>query len=183
MGSRAGSTAPDPDLVRPRAKLEGVVIKPKERLASVLELTPEWLRSRELSGVIADLDNTLLPYGEEGAPPTQVLQWLESLRGEGIPVYLVTNAGPLRTNRWAAKLDIPAVGMAAKPLPFAYHRAIRGMGLMPGRVAVVGDQLFTDILGGNWVGAYTVLVSPISDSELLYTRIVRRLERTFLREP
>lgn len=157
---------------------------PNERLSSVLEITPEWLNARHLRGLILDLDNTLVPYGSELQTP-ELESWAGVLRDAGVKVRLVSNALPERIKRWSKRLGFPGVGAmgrgtAAKPFPAAFLRAARTMGLHPREIAVVGDQVFTDVLGGNLIGAYTVLVAPLSQNALLHTRFARALERMVL---
>ena len=72
--------------------------------------------------------------------------------------------------------------MAGKPWPRAFAKAMLSMGLQPKQVAVVGDQIFTDILGGNLMGAYTVWVPPLSLNGLPHTKFVRSLERRILED-
>lgn len=152
------------------------MFRPRAVLPSLLLLTPDWLRARGLRGVILDLDNTLLPYGEEGL--TQEVQaWLEALKRD-FPIYLLSNALPARFQRIQEALGLPGHAPALKPWR-GFRRALRALGLPPEAVAVVGDQVFTDILGGNLVGAYTVLVPPLRPEEHPYTRLVRLLETPF----
>lgn len=157
---------------------------PNEHLTSVLEITPEWLSARHLRGLILDLDNTLVPYGSEFHTP-ELEAWANALRTANIQARLVSNALPERIKRWAEQLGFPGVGAlgrgsAAKPLPSAFLRAARAMNLQPRDIAVVGDQLFTDVLGGNLIGAYTVMVVPLSQNALPHTRLARALERMVL---
>lgn len=149
---------------------------PKAVLPSLLHLTPAWLRDRDLKGVILDLDNTLLPYGEEDLPPAYQA-WLEALRAEA-PIYLLSNALPERFARVQARLGLPGHAPALKPW-LGFRRALRALALPAQEVAVVGDQVFTDVLGGNLVGAYTVLVPPLREREFFYTRFIRMLETPF----
>lgn len=155
------------------------MLRPKAQLTSVTQLTPQWLAERGLRAVLLDLDNTLIPYKTYGEPPKEVLEWLEALRETGIEVRLVSNALSGRVRYWSQKLGVPGYGPVGKPW-FGYAGAIRDLELPPQEVAVVGDQVFTDILGGNLVGAYTVLVTPLSDRDLMYTRLVRKLEALVL---
>jgi uncharacterized protein len=157
---------------------------PNERLASVLEITPDWLRARGLRGLILDLDNTLVAYRSELQTP-ELEAWAKTLRDAGVQARLVSNALPERIERWASRLGFPGVGLigrgtAAKPFPAAFLRAARAMQLHPRFIAVVGDQLFTDVLGGNLIGAYTILVAPLSQNALPHTRLARALERAVL---
>ncbi len=155
------------------------MLRPKAVLPGLTHLTPGFLRARGLKGVILDLDNTLLPYEAEEVPE-DVLAWLQELKEAGIPVYLLSNARPCRFRRIQAALGLPGHAPAFKPW-FGFRKAIRALGLNPGEVAVVGDQVFTDVLGGNLAGGYTVLVPPLADREFFYTRFIRLLEAPFRR--
>ena len=155
------------------------MLRPKAQLESVLQLSPEWFKSRGLSALLLDLDNTLVPYGEQGEPPKPLEEWIHGLQAAGLRAYLVSNAKPSRVRYWSERLGLPGLGLAAKPW-LGFRRALKRWDLNPSQVAVIGDQLFTDVLGGNLVGAHTVLVAPLSKHELGYTRLVRRLERWVL---
>ncbi len=155
------------------------MLKPRARLKSVTAITPQWLRERGLKAVLLDLDNTLVPYKTYGEAPEEIREWLQMLKETGVEVMLVSNGSQRRVRYWREKLGIPGFGPAGKPW-FGFRKALRRLALTPREVAVVGDQLFTDVLGGNLVGAYTVLVPPISEKEMGYTRLVRRLERWVL---
>ena len=70
--------------------------------------------------------------------------------------------------------------MAGKPNPASFRRAAQALGLPPHQVGMVGDQLFTDVLGGNLAGLHTILVHPLIDNALPHTRLARLLERRVL---
>jgi uncharacterized protein len=73
-------------------------------------------------------------------------------------------------------------GTGGKPLPGAFRKAVAELGLEAAHVAMVGDQVFTDVLGGNWAGCKTILVKPLSDNALPHTKLVRNLEARVLGE-
>ena len=155
---------------------------PKERLNRVTEITPDWLAQRGLRGVVVDLDNTLVPYGVAPPPPVELAEWKRALDAAGIPLAIVSNAKKHRTRRWAEALGVFGWGLAGKPFPLSLRKAFARLGLRPAEVAVVGDQLFTDVLGANLAGGYAVLVDPIEPKKgLPHTRWVRGLERWLLR--
>ena len=157
------------------------LLLPKERVTRIGEITPDWLAARELRGVIADLDNTLVPYGVAPPPPAELAEWRQALDRAGVPLALVSNAKPGRTRQWAEALGVPGWGLAGKPVPLSLRLTIKKMGLLPAEVAIVGDQLFTDVLGANLAGGYSVLVEPIEPKKgLPHTRWVRRIERRIL---
>lgn len=156
------------------------MLRPKAQMSSVLEITPQWLQERGIKGLLLDLDNTLVPYKFKGEPPEELLAWMRALEAAGVRVFLVSNARRKRLKAWSAKLGVEGIGLAGKPW-FGIRKGLKRLGLPASQVAVVGDQVFTDVLGGNLAGAYTVLVRPISQKELGYTRLVRRLERLILK--
>jgi HAD superfamily phosphatase (TIGR01668 family) len=104
------------------------------------------------------------------------------LRGSraGLSVCLVSNNWHDYVYRFAEELDLPIAGKALKPLPFGFLAGARLLGLTARECAVVGDQLFTDVLGGKLVGATTVLVVPTSTSDLPHTLVLRRIERVIM---
>ncbi|MCX7602227.1 MAG: YqeG family HAD IIIA-type phosphatase [Meiothermus sp.] len=155
------------------------MLRPRAHLRSVTAITPQWLQERGLRALLLDLDNTLVPYRTYGEAPLGLLAWLQTLQDAGIQVMLVSNGSRRRVRYWCEKLGVPGFGPAGKPW-FGFRKALRRLGLAPREVAVVGDQLFTDVLGGNLIGAYTVLVPPLSKREMGYTRLVRKLERWVL---
>jgi len=95
-------------------------------------------------------------------------------------VCLVSNNWHGRVSLVADELGIDLVAKAVKPLPFAFLRALRKIGSRRSSAAVVGDQMFTDVVGGKLLGMVTVMVLPLSQSDLPHTLALRRLERVLL---
>jgi HAD superfamily phosphatase (TIGR01668 family) len=126
--------------------------------------------------VILDFDNTVLPWGRP-APPPEIEAWVRGLRGVGMAGCIVSNNFSQRVRRVGAVLGVPVVGWALKPVPLGLWRAMAIMGTRRATTALIGDQLFTDVLGGNLLGIYTILVEPLSADEFPTTRLVRRIER------
>lgn len=152
---------------------------PDEYLPSVTLLDPQRLRARGIRGLIVDLDNTLVPW-RGGDPVPGLACWLERVRGAGIAVCILSNNRSARVGAWGRSLGVPVIAAAAKPRRKAFVRAMEVLGTGPAETAVVGDQLFTDVLGGRRLGLYTVLVQPLSRREFVGTRLVRGLERRVL---
>ena len=142
------------------------------------------LRRDGVEGLLLDLDNTLLPR-DTNTVPDQLRSWVDRVRESGMRVCLISNNWHERVKSVADELGFELVSKALKPLPFAFRRAARLLGTRPDRTAVVGDQIFTDILGGNLVGAHTILVKPLSDTDLPHTLLLRRVEERIMagREP
>ncbi len=141
----------------------------------------DFFRRSEIRGIILDLDNTIAPRRAASVSP-EVTKWLTALKEEGLRLLLLTNAGRERVQRFKDQLGIEAIPNAMKPFPGAYRRAIKMLGFPPARVAVIGDQVFTDIWGGNLAGAYTILIKPICrKTDFFTTKFVRFMEKMVLR--
>jgi hypothetical protein len=151
------------------------------RVVSVMEIDLDHVRNAGIRGMIFDLDDTLVHSMEEVAGE-DVLDWLAEIREE-FQVYIVSNnKSHLRVELAARHLDIPFLARAMKPSRRFFRVALREMALDPHEVAIVGDQLFTDVLGGNRLGAFTILVDPISLAERKWHRkIMRSVETIWLK--
>ncbi len=129
-------------------------------------------------GVVLDLDNTIVPWNTSDVSP-QARDWVAKLREARIGVCVLTNNYTRRASGVAHQLGIPIIKAAFKPSPMAFRSALRRMSITAEEGAVVGDQLFTDVLGGKLVGMRAVLVNPLSTREFFTTKFVRWLERPF----
>jgi uncharacterized protein len=146
---------------------------------SVLDIDMEVLAARGIDTLLIDLDNTVLPR-DSNIIPADVKAWAASLPGQGFSACLVSNNWHERVRRAADELGFALVPKAVKPLPFAFWAALRRTGSSAKRAAVVGDQLFTDIVGGKITGMTTVLIVPMSSADLPHTLFLRRIERILL---
>lgn len=152
--------------------------RPDIVVASVQEIDPEALRARGIRALLLDLDNTLVMWRSCDLR-AEVSAWVERARGAGLRLCIVSNSSSARrVEPVAQQLGIPYTARAAKPSRRAFRRAAALLGVEPSQAAVVGDQLFTDVLGGNRAGMLTVLVNPINrNREFISTRIMRLVER------
>jgi len=133
-----------------------------------------------INGIIFDLDNTIIPWDSPTMSP-EIIQWLHALLAQGFKICLVSNNMGKRVQTIAGMFGIPFVSRAYKPAKTGFRQAIAAMELTDRQVAVVGDQLFTDVLGGNRLGLYTIWVAPLSSTEFVGTKITRRLEKLAVR--
>jgi len=156
------------------------LLAPDQCRRSLHEVDLDDLARRGIRGLILDLDNTMAEYGQAAIPPA-TRAWIQTAKERGFRVCITSNARPGRVKAFAEALDVPGIPYAVKPVRRAFRRALKILGTTPQETAVIGDQLFTDVLGGNRMGMYTVLVNPLSAVELGTTRLVRRLERRVLR--
>lgn len=130
--------------------------------------------------MVVDLDNTLTHWNDNQISP-EVKNWQEKAAELGFRICLVSNNHSDRVRRVALELGLPWVCDAGKPRRKAFFQAMEKLGVKPAQTAVVGDQIFTDVLGGNRAGLYTILVVPLSSHEFIGTRVIRLAERLVLR--
>lgn len=155
------------------------LLRPSVHVGRIFEISQEELVDRDIRGLIVDLDNTLTEWGRE-AMAEETVNWLGNVQQSGIKICMVSNSRGKRLARIAETLGIPYIEGASKPRRKAFRRAIELMGLEPAQTAVIGDQIFTDVLGGNRLGLFTILVTPMSRREFIGTRLVRIPERAVL---
>lgn len=128
---------------------------------SIYDIDPQALKRRGVSLLLADLDNTLISYGET-LPNESLRQFVQTLKEAGITLFLLSNSRkPVRPKRFAEALGIPYLGHAGKPKTAGYLRAMEQMGRSKHETMMVGDQIFTDVLGAKRTGIPVILVKPI----------------------
>lgn len=158
----------------------GTGFKPDLLITKLDAINAEVLEKHQLQAIIVDLDNTILPWRGKDIPD-KTKQWFQLNIQAGIKFCIVSNNSSRRVSRLAGDLGIPAISRAAKPRRKNFRRALMVLDSAPENTAVVGDQIFTDVLGGNRMGLFTILVSPITKYEFIGTRLVRKLEKLFLK--
>jgi len=108
-------------------------------------------------------------------------EWGGGVGEGGVGFCLASNGGGRRIRRLADGLGVPCLAKALKPFPFRLRRAVRRMGFPVGETAMVGDQLFADVMAGRLAGLRTILVTPIHpEDEPWFTRLKRPAERLLL---
>ncbi len=137
------------------------------------------LAERGITALLVDLDNTLMPRGTSEFP-AEASAFARRVREAGMRACLVSNNWHGRVRTAADALGFDLVPRALKPLPSGFRRGLTLLGARPEEAAVIGDQVFTDILGGNACGLVTVLVLPLSSTDLPHTLLLRMLESRVL---
>lgn len=129
---------------------------------SILELTPELIAQHGLKGLILDVDETLVPF-KQSQPLDDVRHWLQQMQSLVSVVLVSNNISHSRISQIAKTLGVPFYTGAGKPSRRKLRQAVALMQLPHHEIAMVGDRLFTDVLGGNRLGLFTVLVEPMVD--------------------
>ena len=141
------------------------------------EVSLDALARAGIRGIVVDLDNTVCAYHRPELAPG-VAEWVAAARDRGFALVLVSNNFSERVALVGAQLGIPVVPNALKPLPFAFLRALKLLRTPRRATVVIGDQLFTDVLGAKLVGCRTILTTPLVAHDFPLTRVLRFLERT-----
>jgi len=155
--------------------------RPDESAQRVTDIDPARLISQGFEGLLVDLDNTLVPW-KSAEVPEDVKRWVEEAKAAGLRLCIVSNThNPKRLRRIAEELGICWIAHALKPRRASFLSAARKIGCSRERAVVIGDQLLTDIVGGNRTGMYTILVRPMHRLEFFGTKINRIVESWILR--
>ncbi|WP_053959242.1 YqeG family HAD IIIA-type phosphatase [Sulfobacillus thermosulfidooxidans] len=158
------------------------LLQPRLFLTSIFDLDLARLHDRGVRGLIMDLDNTLVGWNRPDLSQ-ELKMWFQDVRAHGFKMCIVSNNMTERVEQFAEKVGVMAIPKAAKPRRRSFRLAMRKMGTTRHNTAVIGDQVFTDILGGNRLRLFTILVHPIDTHEYWTTRLVRKLERYVVRRP
>ncbi len=146
----------------------------------VQDIDLELMKEKNIKAFLIDIDNTLVPqFMKESDKSTE--EWLEKVRQAGFKVCIVSNASKRRVMRFCERLNVPAVYRASKPAGRAFRKALKLLGVRREEAAVVGDQIFTDVYGGNRAGMLTILVRPLDRREFFFVRFKRFPERFVLK--
>lgn len=155
------------------------LLRPDKIVDSIYHIDLAALKSTGFKAIIADLDNTLVPW-RANEINEELLAWIDKVRQADLKIAIVSNNTSSRVEKLSSLLGVIALSKAVKPRRGAFRSIAAQFNVSPKEVAVVGDQLFTDVLGGNRTGMYTILVTPMSKHEFIGTKVMRLLEKIFL---
>ena len=153
------------------------IIYPKLYLKKVEDIKIDILMKNKIKLIILDVDNTLIDYYRNLSD--EIINWAKEMKGQGIKLYILSNTNDKnKVKEVADKLEIEYKNFALKPLKIGFRYVQKQFDIKPENIAVVGDQIFTDVLGGNRCKMFTILVDPIDkNKDYWYTAWKRPLER------
>lgn len=150
-------------------------------LNNLTEITEEFLKENNIKGLILDIDNTIIDYDKNMLQGVE--KWCEDLKSHGIKMCIVSNTNKKRKVEKVAKtLNLKYIYFAHKPGKKGFRKAQEILDLKAEEIATVGDQIFTDVFGGNRMGMYTILTKPIDERDIILTRIKRPFERIVIKK-
>ena len=160
----------------------GKFFAPNYYFDHINSIPEDFFSSRGITGVICDIDNTLITY-DDAHPTEDALRFLECLRRQRVKVVLASNNNRRRVETFNSTLGLPAFFSSTKPLSRRiFKRSMKIMDSTPQTTAVIGDQIFTDVLGTRMSGIKcAILVQPIRPEKHAILRGKRKVEGWFLR--
>ena len=147
----------------------------------VMDITSTTLADMGVKALILDLDNTLTTHNNPRPDPS-VLKWLDKMRRANIKMTILSNNSRERVLPFAKALRLNFIAAGLKPLPSGYARAVAALGMPKSKVAVVGDQIFTDVFGARLYGAKSILVEPFEYESHPFFKFKRKLEVVILQK-
>ncbi len=157
-----------------------MIFRPNIKLDKITDISVEILKKYNIDSLVLDVDNTLSTH--HGQVLTDgLVDWLNTMRQNNIKLTILSNSKSERLEPFAKKIDLDYISLGLKPLPFGYLRALKKLNSKRKNTAIVGDQIFTDIIGGNFVGVKTIWLTPIEPEPMLSFRIRRKLEALLIK--
>ena len=152
------------------------LLLPTVAVDKVTDITPKLIRAMNARAIILDVDNTLAIHGSQ-VPFEGTIEWTRKMLENGISIIIMSNNFKKRVEPFAAKYGLPFLSLSLKPLPVAYYRAIHQMGVKRKEVVVVGDQVFTDVIGSNLAFMKSILLVPTGKEKSFSFAIRRSMEK------
>lgn len=155
------------------------ILYPDQYVENAWEVDYTALFNQGIRGIILDIDNTLVPYYVPD-PDMRTVAGIRRLKESGFSLYIVSNGREERVRRFNQGLGLPYVCHAGKPGAHGFLKAKQHFRLPAEQIAVIGDQIFTDVWGGNKQGMYTILVKQVSKRDEWITAVKRPLEKVVM---
>ena len=157
------------------------MLRPDIYLTSVLEITPDIIKKLNGKAIILDVDNTIRQHKDREVFDG-VISWVNMIKSCGIFIIIASNNYKKSVEPIANKLNLPYISFCFKPLPFRLKKAAKMLGFKKQNIVVVGDQFFTDIIGGKFLKFKTILTKPLKEEEGFFWRLRRNIEKKILKK-
>ncbi len=142
------------------------------------DLTPAFLREKGITLLMMDFDNTIVPY-TRNIPTEQMESWLAGMKTSGIELCVVSNSKRERVKIFCRQYGLNCITHAKKPFTKGINECLAKFNVPASDAALVGDQIYTDTLGGNAAGVTTILVKAI-DNHNFWLKARHVLEKPFI---
>lgn len=146
---------------------------------SITDINIDFLKSYTIRALVLDVDETLSAHGSQ-VPFPGVQEWIGKMKKHNIKLMISSNNVETRVAPFAKSLELPFISMSLKPFPIGLTKIKKEFALPSDEIAIVGDQIFTDILGGSLKGFKKIFVLSSSENAGALLKFKRILERPFL---
>lgn len=153
-----------------------MLLKPNIKLKRITDISVSLLEKYNIDTLILDVDNTMSTHHGE-ILTDGLTDWIDMMHKNNIKLIVLSNSKEARVKPFAEKINLPYISLGLKPLPFGYIKALKKADSKRKNTAIVGDQIFTDVLGGNTVGVKTILLTPIKPEDGISFKIRRKIEK------
>lgn len=152
------------------------LLMPTSSVNNVTDIDIELLKHLKIESIFLDVDNTIASHRSE-EPFEGTVKWVHKILEQNINIVIISNNLRKRVAPLAKKFDLPFISLAFKPLPFGFYRANKLIKSKHENIMVIGDQVFTDILGANLSHMKSILLLPRTEKETLSIFIRRKIEK------
>ena len=157
-----------------------MILYPKLYFNSVKEISVEKLKSNDIKGLILDVDNTLIDF--DRVMPEGIIEWIQCIKDAGIKIIILSNTNKKdKVKKVSETLNLDYIMFAKKPLKGGFKKAKSKLDMDNNNIAVIGDQIFTDVIGANRCKMFPILVKPIGKKDHILTRIKRPAENLVIK--
>lgn len=155
--------------------------KPDMYMKNIYEIDYKKLKNMGIKCILLDLDNTLVPFNVK-FPSRKIKDIIERIKDKGFKVIIFSNSSKSRLKPFKDKLEVDCAYSCRKPSTYKFKKILNLYKYNESQVAIIGDQLVADILGGNKCGIYTILVDPIQKKEFIFTKFNRMIEKVIYKK-
>jgi len=142
---------------------------------SIYTIDYKKLKKNGIKCLLFDLDNTIAPLNV-GVPDRKMKDQIEFLKDMGFKVMLLSNGSKNRVRPFKEGLNIDSSHSSMKPMKKKYIKVMKIYGFKDTEIACIGDQMLTDILGANRMGLTSILINPVSNEDIIITKVSRFIE-------
>ena len=147
---------------------------------SIYDINYKSLKEHGIKCLLFDLDNTIVPYNQK-VLKAEVKELFYQLKQLGFKIIIYSNSPKMRVKQFGKQLNVDIYSGARKPSIKGFNKIIKNYKFSENQIAIIGDQICTDVLGGNRVGITTILTTPIG-KDPVWTKINRFRERRIMKE-
>ncbi|MCI6271466.1 MAG: YqeG family HAD IIIA-type phosphatase [Erysipelotrichaceae bacterium] len=152
------------------------IFKPDIYIKDFSDLDLNFLKTIGIKVIILDVDNTLVP-ADSNVVDEKAIRFIKQVKSAKIIPIIVSNNKKSRVSYLSNKLNCEYISFSLKPLNISFKKVMKKYNVIAGEICIMGDQILTDILGGNRLNIVTILVNPISKKDNIYGSVIRIAEK------